>query len=390
MYCRQIKSESVRGLFYHDNVAYPSSAQLWSKPINIDIPGSPGELLLPATLMIRCALPLPGTDLRVFRQKGDEWDEVEVATTDYICDQQSVELSVLTAHLGTFVVACCAGRTVQTVHQGQIHQIGVGELKFWAGDDFSGIGLEIASAHEQGDVICEIEPPIEFDQTDNQSYPNQSIYHSQPDSIQSHADCHPFIISLRLLNPEHIDFKLHLPHGYCLGLKEPHVDSLFTRSDSNTFSLSASRRLTVCVWKRQSLEKAIHTNRFHQFNMKAYFSLLRVGKNTFVHVSSNESENSRELSCAEMEKIDVKVGGAYRLESPCHFVLNRGLLPLTIPLKVIATGESMSHVVPQMDDETLDEAGHVEIQGARRAVLLPLGGNGNNAEPMEIDEPMEF
>ena len=152
MYCRQIKSESVRGLFYHDNVAYPSSAQLWSKPINIDIPGaskiplysvfnfstlgSPGELLLPATLMIRCALPLPGTDLRVFRQKGDEWDEVEVATTDYICDQQSVELSVLTAHLGTFVVACCAGRTVQTVHQGQIHQIGVGELKFWAGDDF--------------------------------------------------------------------------------------------------------------------------------------------------------------------------------------------------------------------------------------------------------------
>ena len=91
-----------------------------------------------------------------------------------------------------------------------------------------------------------------------------------------------------------------------------------------------------------------------------------------------------------MEKIDVKVGGAYRLESPCHFVLNRGLLPLTIPLKVIATGESMSHVVPQMDDETLDDAGHVEIQGARRAVLLPLGGNGNNAEPMEIDEPMEF
>ena len=40
MYCRQIKPESVRGLFYHDNVAYPSSAQLWSKPINIDIPGA--------------------------------------------------------------------------------------------------------------------------------------------------------------------------------------------------------------------------------------------------------------------------------------------------------------------------------------------------------------
>ena len=90
-----------------------------------------------------------------------------------------------------------------------------------------------------------------------------------------------------------------------------------------------------------------------------------------------------------MEKIDVKVGGAYRLESPCHFVLNRGLLPLTIPLKLIATGESMSHVVPQMDDE-LDEAGHVEIQGARRAVLLPLGGGNGNGEAMEIDEPMEF
>ena len=39
MYARQIKPESVRHLFYHDNVAYPSSAQLWSKPLNLDIPG---------------------------------------------------------------------------------------------------------------------------------------------------------------------------------------------------------------------------------------------------------------------------------------------------------------------------------------------------------------
>ena len=100
--------------------------------------GSPGELLLPATLIIRCALPLPGTDLRIFRQKSQdaEWDEIEISSLDYIYDQQTVELSVQTAHLGTFVVGCCAGRSVQTVHKGQVHQIGVGELKFWAGDDF--------------------------------------------------------------------------------------------------------------------------------------------------------------------------------------------------------------------------------------------------------------
>ena len=87
-----------------------------------------------------------------------------------------------------------------------------------------------------------------------------------------------------------------------------------------------------------------------------------------------------------MEKIDVRVGGAYRLDGTCSFTMNRGLLPLTIPLKVISTGESLNHVVPQMDDE-IDEAGHVEIQGARRAVLLPIGGS---QDQMEIDEPMEF
>ena len=104
-------------------------------------------------------------------------------------------------------------------------------------------------------------------------------------------------------------------------------------------------------------------------------------------VSSSEGESSRELTCAEMEKIDVRVGGAYRLEGICSFTLNRGLLPLTIPLKVISTaGESLNHVVPQMDDEIDAEAGHVEIQGARRAVLLPIGSN----DQMEIDEPMEF
>ena len=132
-------------------------------------------------------------------------------------------------------------------------------------------------------MICEIEPPIEFDHNDHQSFVNQSVYHNQPDSIQSHADCHPFIISLRLMDADSIDFKLHLPQGYCLGLKEPHLDSLFTKSNSNTFSLSSSRRLTVCVWKMQSMEKAIYTNRFQQFNIKAFFSLLRDGKNTFIH-----------------------------------------------------------------------------------------------------------
>ena len=202
-------------------------------------------------------------------------------STDYDYVSQTAELSIQTARLGTFVVACCAGRSVQTVHAGQVHQVGVGELKFWAGDDFTGVGLEIASHHKQGDVICEIEPPIEFDQSEKIHQMN--MYHNQPENIESHADCHPFIISLRLMQPENIDFNLHLPQGYCLGLRDPHMDSMFTKSTTNSFSLSDSQRLTVCVWKQQGFEKAIHTNRFHQFNMKAYFSLLKVGKNTFVH-----------------------------------------------------------------------------------------------------------
>ena len=54
-------------------------------------------------------------------------------------------MSIQTAKLGLFLVVCCAGRSVQTVRARKIEQIGVGELKFWAGDDFNGVGLEIMS-----------------------------------------------------------------------------------------------------------------------------------------------------------------------------------------------------------------------------------------------------
>ena len=107
----------------------------------------------------------------------------------------------------------------------------------------------------------------------------------------------------------------------------------------------------------------------------------------FTLVSSNETENSRQLTCMEMEKIEVRAGGSFRLEAACNFTVNRGLLPLTVPLKLTTVSDHQSHVVPQMDDD-LEEHGHIEIQGARRAVLLPLGSSPDHME-VDLGEPMD-
>jgi len=218
-------------------------------------------------------------------------------------------LSIQTAKLGLFLVVCCAGRSVQTVRARKIEQIGVGELKFWAGDDFNGVGLEIMSHGkflpvlaicqyvdfrvgvnlfyildvEQADVICEIEPPIEYDENESSmTSSNNNLYQSQPDHVTSHVDCHPIVMSLKMLNPQKTDFKLHLPAGYTLGIMDNTSDSLFHASAHAKFQLTNEKRLSICVWKQQGIERTIQTNRFHNYKLKTHFSIHRSGKNIYL------------------------------------------------------------------------------------------------------------
>jgi len=379
LYAKIIKSgeEQIQKFFkMKDNINFPSSSQLWAKPISIEIPGSPGELLLPARLNLRCPVQLPGTDLRVFRFSSGHWEEADLISCDFIQDNQIVDLSIQTAKLGLFLVVCCAGRSVQTVRARKIEQIGVGELKFWAGDDFNGVGLEIMSHDvEQADVICEIEPPIEYDENESSmTSSNNNLYQSQPDHVTSHVDCHPIVMSLKMLNPQKTDFKLHLPDGYTLGIMDSTSDSLFHASAHAKFQLTNEKRLSICVWKQQGIERTIQTNRFHNYKLKTHFSIHRNGKNIYLQVSLNETDRSRELICAEMEDIEISAGGVLKLES-VKFKVNRGLLPLHIPLKFETLVADITNLTTQVGNTVVGNTpgvGHIQVKNDRRAVLLNL------------------
>ena len=136
---------------------------------------------------------------------------------------------------------------------------------------------------EQADVICEIEPPIEYDENESSmTSSNNNLYQSQPDHVTSHVDCHPIVMSLKMLNPQKTDFKLHLPAGYTLGIMDPNSDSLFHASAYAKFQLTNEKRLSICVWKQQGIERTIQTNRFHNYKLKTHFSIHRNGKNIYL------------------------------------------------------------------------------------------------------------
>ena len=136
---------------------------------------------------------------------------------------------------------------------------------------------------EQADVICEIEPPIEYDENESSmTSSNNNLYQSQPDHVTSHVDCHPIVMSLKMLNPQKTDFKLHLPPGYTLGIMDNSSDSLFHASAHAKFQLTNEKRLSICVWKQQGIERTIQTNRFHNYKLKTHFSIHRNGKNIYL------------------------------------------------------------------------------------------------------------
>lgn len=210
-------------------------------------------------------------------------------------------------------------------------------------------------------------------------------------------------MSLKMLNPQKTDFKLHLPAGYTLGIMDNTSDSLFHASAHAKFQLTNEKRLSICVWKQQGIERTIQTNRFHNYKLKTHFSIHRNGKNIYLQgnftirvsgkpfpyirgstlvwlnifkyiflVSLNETDRSRELICAEMEDIEVSAGGVLKLES-VKFKVNRGLLPLHIPLKFETPVADITNLTAQVGSTAVGNntgVGHIQVKNDRRAVLL--------------------
>ena len=93
--------------------------------------------------------------------------------------------------------------------------------------------------------------------------------------------------------------------------------------------------------------------------------------NIFILVSLNETDCSRELICAEMEDIEVSAGGVLKLES-VKFKVNRGLLPLHIPLKFDTPVADITNLT-QLGNTGVGNntgVGHIQVKNDRRAVLL--------------------
>ena len=89
-------------------------------------------------------------------------------------------------------------------------------------------------------------------------------------------------------------------------------------------------------------------------------------------VSLNETDCSRELICAEMEDIEVSAGGVLKLES-VKFKVNRGLLPLHIPLKFETPVADITNLTTQVGNTAVGNnagVGHIQVKNDRRAVLL--------------------
>ena len=69
-----------------------------------------------------------------------------------------------------------------------------------------------------------------------------------------------------------------------------------------------------------------------------------------------------------MENLTISVGGCYSME-PISFKFNRGLLPLTIPIKINQTSGQMTSGPSHIQ---LPAQGHIQVQGQRRAIILNM------------------
>ena len=53
-----------------------------------------------------------------------------------------------------------------------------------------------------------------------------------------------------------------------------------------------------------------------------------------------------------------------------EFKFNRGLLPLTIPIKI--TNQAQSYSLPEIDQGQVHQQGHLQVKGQRRAIILNM------------------
>ena len=77
-----------------------------------------------------------------------------------------------------------------------------------------------------------------------------------------------------------------------------------------------------------------------------------------------DDADARELFCTEAEKVDISCGGIVEMKN-VQVCLNRGLLPLEIPLKVRKVSQSAPGA-------NLNTSGHIQIRAAKRAITIPV------------------
>ena len=265
--------EKLQSLMRNDNFNLPASSQLGSKPIDIDIPGSPGTLLKPAKLLLRAAKDMPGTELRVFRKSHRGWEELEIVEQEKLSFEN--QLWIETDVLGTFVVLICATRSIHSVTSSPIELFG---------------GISVVSKSGPVDVVCEMEPPVDdIERRLDGEIIEDSISSNPYSPPASTTSCssgdapHSSVFFLRLLesdqsaNSANSKMQLTLPPGFKIG-KSTADANVFEETETEVL-LESGKRNAFCVWRTtKEDEKEVRVERFHQMPLRLFVKLIQNSK----------------------------------------------------------------------------------------------------------------
>ena len=86
-------------------------------------------------------------------------------------------------------------------------------------------------------------------------------------------------------------------------------------------------------------------------------------------MSVQDDDDAREFFCSEAEKLDISSGGIVEMKN-VQVCLNRGLLPLEIPLKMRKVAENAPGA--NLNANQGPETGHIQIRAAKRAITIPI------------------
>ncbi|CBY33815.1 unnamed protein product [Oikopleura dioica] len=347
--------EKLQSLMRNDNLNLPASSQLGSKPIDIDIPGSPGSLLKPAKLLLRAAKDMPGTELRVFRKSHRGWEELEIVEQEKLSSEN--QLWVETDVLGTFVVLFCATRSIHSVTSSPVELFG---------------GISFVSKSGPVDVVCEMEPPVDDIERRLDGEINEDVISSNPYSPPSSSSAcsngdapHSSVFFLRLLDQSANASKMQLtlPPGFKIGKSTANAN-VFKQTETEIL-LESGKRNAICVWRTSKEdEKEVRVERFHQMPIRLFVKLIQNSKKITLKVSVQDDDDARELVCSESEKVDISSGGLVQMKD-VQVCVNRGLMPLEIPLRV----KELPSSAPGL---AFTDKSHILIKASKRAITIPF------------------